>query len=187
MITKIISGGQTGADQAGLRAARRHGFKTGGYAPKNYMTEDGPALLVLKSYGLVAIDSLNYPVRTEMNVQKADAMLWFGRPYSPGGKCTINFCHKHTVIYYLIADKSDPENVNDWLWTELKEGIEDENDWTVKKEPDWTIMIAGNRESTNPGIGQFTESFLDKLFPMIKADKRWSEKKLEKYPLTTKS
>ena len=38
----IISGGQTGADQAGIAAAVKHGLDVDGWAPKNWMTEDGP-------------------------------------------------------------------------------------------------------------------------------------------------
>lgn len=40
----IISGGQTGADQAGWRAARRCGLATGGRMPREFETEDGPRL-----------------------------------------------------------------------------------------------------------------------------------------------
>jgi hypothetical protein len=32
MLKKIVSGGQTGADQAGLKAARAAGIETGGWA-----------------------------------------------------------------------------------------------------------------------------------------------------------
>jgi hypothetical protein len=43
MIVQVISGGQTGADQGGLRAARACGIPTSGWAPKGWMTEAGPA------------------------------------------------------------------------------------------------------------------------------------------------
>jgi Circularly permutated YpsA SLOG family len=38
---KIISGGQTGADQAGWRAAKACGLETGGWMPKGWKTELG--------------------------------------------------------------------------------------------------------------------------------------------------
>lgn len=41
-LRKIISGGQTGADQGGLRAGRLLHLETGGTAPHNWMTEQGP-------------------------------------------------------------------------------------------------------------------------------------------------
>jgi len=41
MITKIISGGQTGADRAGLDFAIKHNIPYGGWLPKGRKTEDG--------------------------------------------------------------------------------------------------------------------------------------------------
>ncbi len=42
MLTKIISGGQTGADQAALDAAIELGIPHGGWIPKERLTEAGP-------------------------------------------------------------------------------------------------------------------------------------------------
>ncbi|MFH7326653.1 YpsA SLOG family protein [Desulfurivibrio sp. C05AmB] len=42
MLTRIISGGQTGADQAGLDVAIKLGIPHGGWIPKGRMTEAGP-------------------------------------------------------------------------------------------------------------------------------------------------
>ena len=41
-IKKIVSGGQTGADIAGLDAAIAHNIPNGGWIPKGRLTEDGP-------------------------------------------------------------------------------------------------------------------------------------------------
>ncbi len=41
MLTKIISGGQTGADRAALDAAIKMGIDHGGWIPKGRKTEDG--------------------------------------------------------------------------------------------------------------------------------------------------
>jgi len=41
MLTKIISGGQTGADRAALDAAIKMGIEHGGWTPKGRKTEDG--------------------------------------------------------------------------------------------------------------------------------------------------
>jgi hypothetical protein len=40
-VVRIISGGQTGADRAGLEAGRLLGVATGGTAPNNFLTEQG--------------------------------------------------------------------------------------------------------------------------------------------------
>lgn len=42
MIEKVISGAQTGADVAGLKAAKACDILTGGFIPKRYKTLDGP-------------------------------------------------------------------------------------------------------------------------------------------------
>ncbi len=53
-VVRIISGGQTGADRAGLEAGKLLGVATGGTAPANFLTENGmcwptpfPSLLLL--------------------------------------------------------------------------------------------------------------------------------------------
>lgn len=50
MIELVLSGGQTGADLGGLRAARACGIPTGGWAPRGWLTEVG----WLVEYGLDA-------------------------------------------------------------------------------------------------------------------------------------
>ena len=41
MIEKVVSGGQTGANRAGLDAAMEAGIPVGGYCPKVRLVEDG--------------------------------------------------------------------------------------------------------------------------------------------------
>jgi hypothetical protein len=54
VLTKVISGGQTGADQAGWRAARAFGIPTGGWMPLEFRTERGPCP-ELAAFGAVEI------------------------------------------------------------------------------------------------------------------------------------
>jgi Circularly permutated YpsA SLOG family len=42
-VSRTVSGGQIGADQAALRAARATGVDTAGWAAQGWITEDGPA------------------------------------------------------------------------------------------------------------------------------------------------
>jgi len=63
MIEKIISGGQTGADRAGLDIAIRHGFSHSGWCPKGQKAEDGP---IGGQYRLIETPSANYLQRTEL-------------------------------------------------------------------------------------------------------------------------
>lgn len=88
MLTKIISGGQTGADQAGLLAARKQGVETGGTAPSEFYTEWGPNPL-LESFGLVPAG--DYRSRTIRNIIDSDGtVLLTMTTKSPGSTLTRN-------------------------------------------------------------------------------------------------
>ena len=63
MLKKIISGGQTGADKAGLEAALVMKYKTGGFCPKGYLTESGNDIS-LKKLGLKQVRTPRYEERT---------------------------------------------------------------------------------------------------------------------------
>lgn len=86
MLTKVISGGETGVDHAALRAAKRCSLATGGKIGRNYMTEEGPKPGLKDAYGLEEVgpefDQLNVPEqhirRSMMNVDAADGTLIVG-------------------------------------------------------------------------------------------------------------
>jgi Circularly permutated YpsA SLOG family len=82
-LEKVISGGQTGADQAGLRATQAAGIPTGGCAPKGWQTEYGPAPW-LAEYGLTERLKASYPARTGANARESDGTIWFGTTDSSG-------------------------------------------------------------------------------------------------------
>ena len=62
MLNKIISGGQTGADVAGLDVAIKHGVLHGGAIPKGRLTEAG---VLPDKYNLQEMTSKSYPKRTK--------------------------------------------------------------------------------------------------------------------------
>jgi hypothetical protein len=147
-LNRVISGGQTGADQAALRAARAAGIATGGTAAQGWETEAGPAPW-LADYGLVECDRPGYPARTEANVRAADGTLWFGDPTSPGGRLTIGWCGTCSKTYCLVKEGlTTPRLVAGWL---SERGVK-------------VLNVAGNRESRDPGIGGRVEAFLGRLF-----------------------
>jgi hypothetical protein len=82
MIKKIISGGQTGADQAGLDAAIKYGIPHGGAIPKGRMTEDG---VLPEKYNLTEMATKSYPKRTEKNVVDSDGTVIFTHGKLTGG------------------------------------------------------------------------------------------------------
>jgi hypothetical protein len=69
MLKKRISGGQTGADVAGLDVAIKHGIPHGGAIPKGKLTEDG---VLPDKYNLQEMTSKSYPKCTEKNVVYSD-------------------------------------------------------------------------------------------------------------------
>lgn len=99
MLTKIISGGQTGADRAALDAAIESGIAIGGSCPVGRMAEDGP---ISEVYALTEI-AAGYRQRTRQNVMDGDATLIFYDSHPRGGtEATIAFCIKLHKPYKLI-------------------------------------------------------------------------------------
>ena len=70
MLGKVISGGQTGVDRAGLDAAMAAGIPVGGYCPKGRRAEDGR---ILERYPLTELKLEDYRERTAMNIMESDA------------------------------------------------------------------------------------------------------------------
>ena len=106
-LTKVISGGQTGGDQAGLFTAREFGIPTGGYAPLGYRTLFGftPSL---KEFGLLETASSGYPTRTKLNAQRSDATVRLASNFnSPGERLTLSLCNsfKKPVFDVLLNDR----------------------------------------------------------------------------------
>lgn len=93
---KVISGGQVGADIAGLRAAKRLGLETGGYLPLGWTTLDGPKPEYEEWYSCQEYRSPKYPPRTFKNVKSSDATVRFAYNFeTPGERCTLKAIKKY--------------------------------------------------------------------------------------------
>lgn len=104
MIIKVISGGQIGADQAGLAAAEFCNIPTGGMAPKGWMTKRGQMRATLEHYGLKESEYPNYPPRTTYNVKSSDGTLALARDFeSPGEKLTYRLCRENKKPYLAMS------------------------------------------------------------------------------------
>lgn len=163
-ITKIISGDQTGVDQAGLRAARRCNIPTGGWVPRDFMTETGPEPDLPRSFNCKPCISRGYRARTILNVRDSDMtilMIGAGRGpqgFSIGPYLTFDVCqslrrpvtHVHfTSTFHPLAK---PESTAAFITA---------NSPSV-------INIAGNRESSFPGIGAAVEEYLAEVFEILR-------------------
>lgn len=169
MITKVVSGFQTGADIGGIKAAHCANIPTGGFMPKGFKTLAGAKPEYAKKYGAVEHVSSGYKERTWDNVQQADATFRFAKNFSsPGEKCTLNaiknwgkpyldfhiqdgkltcgklVCHHDIVLY-----------AGDWLDVH---GVK-------------ILNVAGNAESTCPGIEMLVWDFLEELLTNLKGNK----------------
>ena len=161
-ITKLVSGGQTGADAAGLQAAFDLGIPTGGTAPKGWRIclpdgSNGSNPELGTKFGLVEHHSYEYPPRTRLNVLHSNGTVWFGYAESPGGKLTVNTCIKQCKPYIL---NPTAQQLADWAL---------ENKISV-------LNVAGNRQSEfNPDISTITYNTVTEALKLLRAEADFAE------------
>lgn len=117
MLHKVISGGQTGVDRAGLDAAMAAGIPVGGYCPKGRTAEDG---IIPDIYPLEELTSYRYYIRTEKNIVESDGTLIINKGHlTEGTRLTYDFPAKYgkpRLVIQLDADEViHPELVIKWL------------------------------------------------------------------------
>lgn len=141
---KIVSGGQSGADQAGLDWALAHGVPHGGWCPKGRRSEDGS---IDERYLLRETPVANYLQRTEWNVRDSDATVIFTlAPELDGGsKRTAEFAQRLGKPCLHMRPPVLPKYLARFLAAHQ-----------VK-----VLNIAGKRESSAPGIGAYVRATLD--------------------------
>lgn len=151
----VHSGGQTGADLAGLLAAEICGIKTGGWAPKGYRTEKGKQLCLRDRFHLREHAEWGYNPRTLLNVAESDVTIILSPARSSSGtKLTIRACdyNKPKKEYLLISEFSDTDYCVEQIFSFLCEN-----------EPE-IINVAGNRETVHPGLTRVGRDILSKAF-----------------------
>lgn len=148
-ISKIISGGQTGADRSGLDAAICLGIEHGGFCPKGRLSEDGD---ISTRYALTELKSRSYSDRTKANVLAADATLIFF-PTKPGrgGRLTIKLCEMSNKPYCCVD-----------VTQCLSVCVAHVSSFLSKVRPS-VVNIAGTRESKHPGISDLVYNILVKV------------------------
>ena len=139
-LRKIVSGGQTGADQGALAACVQKKFPYGGWVPKGRRSEKGK---VPAKYRLRQHWSRHYPPRTEKNVVDSDGtvIFTFGKP-DGGSLLTIDFAKKHNKPW-LAVDLLQPREA----------AVAKVVRWVKRRLPDHAVLnVAGSRRSKAPGI-----------------------------------
>ena len=152
MIKKIVSGGQTGADRAGLDVAIRWNFPNGGWCPKGRKAEDGP---ISTQYQLVETPSANYLQRTEWNARDSDATVHYtnASTLTGGSKRTAEYATKHRKpCLHLPRHTSSYEPP-----ALILQRFVEENSVQV-------LNVAGTRGSKEPDVWRFAYETLEAAF-----------------------
>jgi Circularly permutated YpsA SLOG family len=151
---KVISGGQTGADRAGLDAASALGLPTGGHAPAGFWTESG-ADPSLERLGLAASGSPEF--RTERNVLDADATVIFAPGVlAAGSELTRTLARRHRKPA-IVLDPWAPDAAR--LLAEF-----------LRAQTPTVLNVAGDRESQSPGIYRRVRELLTTVLASVALD-----------------
>ncbi|MBW1940519.1 MAG: putative molybdenum carrier protein [Deltaproteobacteria bacterium] len=151
MIKKIISGGQTGADQAALDVAIMLDIPHGGWIPKGRKTEKGR---LPDKYKLKEMPTSSYPKRTERNILDSDGTLIISRGKLTGGSAlTQNLSNKHNRPCIHI----------DLNQTIEFEAVVEINAWVMENNIE-VLNVAGPRESEDRQIYKSTMGILKSVF-----------------------
>jgi len=146
---RIVSGGQTGADQAALAFARRRGWPHGGWCPRGRRTEAGP---LPARYDLRETPSRGYRQRTEWNVRDSGGTVVFSLAARlAGGSATTAACARRLGKPWLHLTPVEPHPGRRLRAFLAAHGIR-------------TLNVAGPRASEEPGVGAFVGRVLAAAF-----------------------
>ena len=150
---KIVSGGQTGVDRAGLEAAIALGLPYGGWVPKGRLAEDGT--VPMKYAGMQEHTSSNYAVRTKANVRDSDATLIIAPslPLSRGTMLTLRTAERLHRPHHVAC-------------LEHANAMDETMHWLRSFQPidrPFVLNIAGPRESGAPCMEKRATEFLLQL------------------------
>lgn len=157
-LQRIISGGQTGVDRAGLDVAIALGIPHGGCCPHGRRAEDGTIPL---KYQLTEHSSSEYAPRTVQNVLDADGTLVLCPGEPTGGTlltCQVARQHKRPLLVLDLDKLPEPKVVCSWL---AQHNVR-------------VLNVAGPRESQSPGVGARARDFLMRVFnsPAVRRQNR---------------
>jgi len=139
MISKIISGGQTGVDQAALDVAIELGIPHGGWIPKGRKTENGA---LPDKYRLKEMPTSSYAKRTEQNVIDSEGTLIISLgPLTGGSELT----HKTAMLHDRPCLHIDLGTLN------TLQAVKTVRSWIVRHGIE-ILNIAGPRAKENPEI-----------------------------------
>ena len=139
LIKKIISGGQSGADIAGIDAAMANNFPYGGWIPKDRRVEDSH---LSEKYQLQKLPVSGYAEWTEQNVIDSDGTVIFvhGR-LSGDSDLTRKLAEKHDRPWLHLNMKEHT----------IQEAVERLSEWCSENQIE-ILNVAGRSASKDPDI-----------------------------------
>ena len=149
---RIVSGGQTGVDRAGLAWAIRRGLPYEGWCPKGRRAENG---IIPSRYRLRQTPSTLYAQRTVWNVRDSDATVIFSQSHRlfGGSRRTFDLCRAFgKPVLHLASD----------IFT-VPEGAALLKKFLLQHRVR-VLNVAGPRKSQEPRAGRFARSILDATF-----------------------
>jgi Circularly permutated YpsA SLOG family len=159
MLRKIISGGQSGADRAGLDFAIARGLEHGGFVPRGRNAEDGR---IADRYNLVELTTSSYPARTRRNIEESDGTVIFSLEHflSGGTKLTRDYANKigKPLLHIFDTRKKRIFNPNS-----RRLEIQALTDFLCSNKIE-ILNLAGCRESREPGVYEWTLAMLHLFF-----------------------
>ena len=150
VLKKIVSGGQTGADQGALDGALDLDFPHGGWISAGRKTENGP---LSGKYRLRELVSPAYRDRTEKNVTDSDGTLIVSHDELTGGSAlTRSLALKHHkpwlhIDFELFSMSKAVEKVFSWIGANKIE----------------VLNVAGSRLSSDSLIYEKTRSLVREI------------------------
>jgi len=134
--TKVISGGQTGADIIFSKVAKAAGLEIGGLLPKGFRTLEGNKPGYAQEFNMEEDSSRDYPPRTSKNVANSDGTIILVKDpknLGRGSNLTKNAAMRQDKPYLIITPNTSASVIGNWINTN-----------NIK-----TLNGAGNRDLTN--------------------------------------
>ncbi len=186
-LVRVVSGGQTGADQAALRAASKAGLRTGGWIPRGFATSNGPNASLGERFGLKELRTTTsvaraYVARSQANVDLADATVVFRLAPNRGTDRTIGYARtgRWQVVDVGSSSPHRPCLVVRELAVDSRQATVERIVRFIRQHDVRVLNVAGHRETSAPigGFDAAVECVLDAVFAQIQAQQLRKKKRV---------
>ena len=132
--------------------------------PYKCLTEWGEKPEYLELYGMKEHTARNYAARTYANVRDSDGTIRLAVNFNTAGER----CTKKAILQYR-KPYIDIDLNKEYTEEQIKLAHETVAKWIESNEIE-TLNVAGNRESTRPGLCKKVQDFLKEVFILVNGD-----------------